>query len=90
MNWKTTEQIIEDIIGDRKELVKDIVERIWKSIPGIEDKAEIVTLSNNELILKAKNSACLQELSFRREEIKEKMNKELKNKIKRIKLRLGG
>lgn len=90
MNWKTPASIIDNILIKSNKLIRDKVEKAWKSIPGIENKADIVTLSNGELIIKVKNNAYLQELSFRREEIKQKMNNKLNGHVKKIKLRLGG
>lgn len=89
MIWKTPEKLIEKIIEKSRAGLKDKIEQAWEELDE-SSKADIVTFRNGRLIINVKNNAWLQELTFKREEIKEKMNKSLKGAVKEIRLRLGG
>ncbi|MFC2048979.1 DciA family protein [Elusimicrobiota bacterium] len=90
MNWKPASDIISKIFKNKNIDIKDTIEKLWNSMDDIKDKADIVTLKNGDLILKAKNSVYLQELSFKKHDIIKIMNSKLNGRIKNIKLRLGG
>jgi chaperonin cofactor prefoldin len=88
MSWKTPNNIIDRILAGPGSLIKDRVEKAWNELEE-KDKAKVVTLKNGHLILNAKNSAWLQELTYKREEIKQKLNRSLGGAVKDIRLRLG-
>lgn len=88
MRWKTTGDIIDKILC-KIIPCKDEIEEAWNSMEESKN-ATIETFKDGEIILRTKNSACLQILTFKREEIKKKFNDRLGDKIKNIKLRLGG
>ena len=90
MKWKSTASIIDNIIKDRKSAVKDDVESAWMGMKDVSRKADIITFSDGELVLKAHNSAYLQELSMKREIIIDNLNNRLKGRVKKIKYILGG
>ncbi len=87
MTWKTTNNIINGILQGIGKPGKDEIESVWNNIE--ESKiARVETFKNGEIVLRVKNSAYLQVLTFKREEVKEKLNHSLDNKIKNIKIRL--
>ncbi len=91
VSWKKTENILDSILRKNKIFLKDKITEAWNNCPE-KDKADIMKFHRGELILKAKNSAYLQELSMNKGKIKNLMNKNLdpKCKIKRINISLGG
>lgn len=87
MTWKTTNNIINGILQGIGKPGKDEIESVWNNIE--ESKiARVETFKNGEIVLRVKNSAYLQVMTFKREEVKEKLNHSLNNKIKNIKIRL--
>jgi len=89
MSWKKPSDLIDKMLEKSKLSVKDDLLSCWSSMPDSR-KAEVVTLDKGELILSVKNSAFLQEITFRKEQIKEELNRKIGNRISNIKLRLGG
>lgn len=88
MKWKTTDDIINKILC-KVSPCKDEIEKVWNCMEESKN-ASIETMKDGEIILKVKNSAYLQILTFKREEIKRNFNDKLDYKIKNIKIRLGG
>ncbi len=87
MTWKTTNNIINGILQGIGKPGKDEIESVWNNIEESEI-ARVETFKNGEIVLRVKNSAYLQVMTFKREEIKEKLNHSLDNKVKSIKIRL--
>jgi hypothetical protein len=89
MKWKKTNDILDKILRRAGGATKDEILDAWNKLE--ESKiAEVITFTNGTLILKVPNSAYLQMLSFKREEIKKNLNKILGNKIVNVKLKCGG
>lgn len=89
MSWKNTDYIIDKLLNDAKSNLNDNLENYWKKM-NESRYAQIITYKNGELILKVNNSASLQLLSIKREEIKNNINKSIGTKIRKIRFRLGG
>lgn len=88
--WKDPAKILESLLDRKNFFLKDKAEEIWKNIPGVSGKGELTTIENSKLLIKAKNSIYLQELSFRKEEILEAFEKTIPGRIKSIRFSLGG
>ncbi len=84
MNWKKAGNIVNKIIPDSGGNLKDRMEEAWNDI-GEKDKADPVHFSKGILTLKVKNSTYLQVLTYKKEEIKGKLNSRLDIEIKNIK-----
>lgn len=90
MSWKRPGEIINKILRNSAGPIKDSIEKAWREIDYIKEKGNIVTFKKGTLIVKVKNSACLQEMSLQREKIKQDLNQKIEKKIKEIRFRLGG
>jgi hypothetical protein len=84
MNWKKAGKVVDTIIKVPAGGLKDRVEEAWKTT-GEASKAMPQHYSDGLLTLKVKNSAHLQELTYKKEELKDKLNSQLDIKIKNIK-----
>ena len=49
MSWQNADNIIDSIIGRKKENVKDNIEKIWSKMGDLKDKADIVTLKKEHM-----------------------------------------
>jgi len=70
--------------------VKDSVEKAWEELGIDPSKGSIMTMKNGVLFVKVPGSAQMQELWFRKDEIRGKLNSRLDNRIKDIRFRVGG
>ena len=89
MTWKTSGHIIDKLLNSSKGPIKDKIEKAWNQMEESR-KAKIVTFKKGQLIISVENSAWLQELTFKREEMKKTLNQSLAGRIKEVKIRLGG
>lgn len=91
MTWKSTDNILDNILKKNKDFLKDKITRAWNEC-GENNKADIEYFRQGELTLKVKNSAYLQELTMNKSRIKKVMNDNLDSscKIKKINISLGG
>ncbi len=89
MKWEIAGNILDRILEQSKSSIKDDLEKAWNNIDESR-MAKIVTFKNGDMVLKAENSAELQILSLKREEIKQQLNNKLNGKVKNIRFRLGG
>ena len=89
--WKSTGGLIDWILMKNRPGKKDTVEKIWSEMDkSITSRAKIVMIKKGVLILEVGNNSDLQELSFKREMIKNSINKNISEKITGIRFRLGG
>ncbi len=90
MKWISSNYIVDRVLKKINAPVKDNIEEAWKKLGSDTEKAKIITLKNKTLFISVQNSAYLQEISFKREKIKKKLNKLLDGKIGEIIIRLKG
>ena len=88
MKWVSANYIVDRVLKKINAPIKDNIEKAWEKIGDDSKKAKIVTLKNNILYISVQNSAHLQEISFKREEIIKKLNKLLNGKIEKIIMRV--
>ncbi len=89
-NWKKTGSMIGGILKEIDVSVKDSVEKAWEELGIDPSKGSIMTMKNGVLFVKVPGSAQMQELWFRKDEIRGKLNSRLDNRIKDIRFRVGG
>ncbi len=87
--WRNTGNIVDSILGRIKEPKWDRLMEAWEKIEGVQEMGEPVRLSKGALVIKVKNSAYLQMLNMRREEITQCLNKSMSGEIKNIRFQVS-
>jgi len=89
MSWVNSENAIDRLLKGITRPRKDRVEQAWKKLEESKH-ADLEGFSNGELVIKVKNSAKLQLLNFKKDDIIKKMNDNLEERVINVRFRLGG
>ena len=89
MSWTNSANSVDRLLRSIGRPRKDRVEQAWKKLEESRH-ADLEGFSNGELVIKVKNSAKLQLLNFKKDEIIKKMNDSLEEKVNNVRFKLGG
>ncbi len=87
--WRNTGNILDSILNRIKKPEWDQLIQAWEKIEGVKELGQPVGLRKGALVIKVKNSAYLQVLNMRRDEITEKLNKSMSEEIKNIRFQVS-